>query len=194
MTGSINVRSEPGRVILDYRHRDTTLGGYLNAELVSQDDFLSVGDGVIGRDRLDVIATANSIIKRMHWASQTVAPVNGQVPVIFTAKAAGLVWDTLATALNGKRVMEGTSPWGNRWHEQVISNAITLRQDPFVGPYSCPFDDEGILAQAITFIESGVVENWYTHSRIGAGDAECEWFDWQWHSAWTGWLPYTRTN
>jgi len=153
---------------LDYRHQDTTLGGYLNAELVGQDDFLSVGDGVIGRDRLDVIATANSIIERMHWASQTVAPVNGQVPVIFTAKAAGMLWDTLAAALNGKRVKEGTSPWGNRWHEQVISNAITLRQDPFVGPYSCPFDDEGILTQAITFVESGVVESWYTDLTVGS--------------------------
>ncbi len=152
---------------LDYRHRDTTLGGYLNAELVSQDDFLSVGDGVIGRDRIDVIATADSIIKRMRWAERTVAPISGQVPVILTARAADLLWDSLRSALNGKSVKEGTSPWGNRWGDQVISEAITLRQDPFVGPYSCPFDDEGIPTQIITFLEKGRINSWYTDLSIG---------------------------
>ncbi|MEM8502423.1 MAG: TldD/PmbA family protein [Cyanobacteria bacterium P01_D01_bin.1] len=153
---------------LDYRHRDTTLGGYLNAELIGQDDFLSVGDGVIGRDHLDIMTTANSIIQRIRWAEQTVAPSVGQVPVIFTARAADLLWDTLRAALNGKRVKEGTSPWGDRLNEQVISNAITLRQDPFTGPYSCPFDDEGVLTQAITFVEDGVVKRWYTDLSTGS--------------------------
>ena len=152
---------------LDYRHQDTTLGGYLNAELVGQDDFLSVGDGVIGRDRLDAIATADSIIQRMHWAKRAVAPISGQVPVIFTAKAAGLLWDSVQSALNGKSVKDGTSPWGNRWGNQVLSEAITLRQDPFIGPYSCPFDDEGTTTQLITFIERGSLKSWYTDLSIG---------------------------
>lgn len=152
---------------IDYRHRDTTLGGYLNAELVGQDDFLSVGDGVIGRDRIDVIATANSIIERMSWAQQTVPPIKGQVPVIFTAKAAGLLWATLRSALNGKNIKEGTSPWEDKWGDRVVSPAITLRQDPQIGPYSCPFDDEGILTQPIVFVEEGVVKNWYTDLATG---------------------------
>ncbi len=152
---------------LDYCHRDTTLGGYLNAELVGLDDFLSVGDGVIGRDRIDVMATADSIIERMGWAKRTVAPISGQVPVIFTAKAAGLLWDSLQSALSGKNVKEGTSPWGNRWGDQVVSEAITLCQDPFVGPYSCPFDDEGMPTQLITFIEKGKINSWYTDLSTG---------------------------
>lgn len=153
---------------LDYCHQDTTLGGYLNAELIDRDDFLSVGDGVIGRDRLDVIATANSIMQRMHWASRTVPPLNGQLPVIFTPKAADLLWDTLRAALNGKNVREGTSPWANRWGDRVVSEAVTLYQDPSIGPYSCPFDDEGILTKPITLVESGIVKSWYTDLTIGA--------------------------
>ena len=152
---------------LDYRHQDTTLGGYLSAELVGQDDFLSVGDGVIGRNSIDVIATADSIIERMNWARQTVASVSAQVPVIFTAKAASLLWDTLQSALNGKRVKEGTSPWGNQWGDRVTSPAITLRQNPQVGPYSCPFDDEGVLTQSIDLVENGVIKNWYTDLATG---------------------------
>ncbi|MBE9060710.1 TldD/PmbA family protein [cf. Phormidesmis sp. LEGE 11477] len=153
---------------LDYRHQDTTLGGYLNAELIGQDDFLSVGDGVIGRDRIDVMATASSIIERMDWAQRTVAPISGQVPIIFTARAAGLLWSTLRSALNGKNVKEGTSPWGDKWGDHVISPAITLRQDPHVGPYSCPFDDEGVLTQSIDFVEKGVVKSWYTDLTTGS--------------------------
>ncbi|MGB3786796.1 MAG: TldD/PmbA family protein [Phormidesmis sp.] len=152
---------------LDYRHQDTTLGGYLSAELVGQNDFLSVGDGVIGRDRLDVMATADSIIERMRWAERTVAPISGQVPVIFTARAADVLWDSLRSALNGKSVKEGISPWGKRWGDQVVSEAITLCQDPFVGPYSCPFDDEGMPTQLITFVERGRVNSWYTDLSIG---------------------------
>ncbi|EDX86774.1 TldD/PmbA family [Synechococcus sp. PCC 7335] len=152
---------------LDYRHQDTTLGGYLNADLIGQDDFLSVGDGVIGRDRIDVIRAANSIVERMAWAQQTVASRSAQIPVIFTTRAAGLLWGTLRSALNGKNVVEGTSPWGNRWGDCVISPAITLRQDPQIGPYSCPFDDEGVLTQPIEFVDKGVVKNWYTDLATG---------------------------
>lgn len=152
---------------LDYRHQDTTLGGYLNADLISQDDFLSVGDGVIGRDRIDVIATANSIVERMVWAQRTVASRSAQVPVIFTTRAAGLLWSTLRLALNGKSVEEGTSPWENKWGDCVISPAISLRQDPQIGPYSCPFDDEGMLTQPIDFVDKGVVRNWYTDLATG---------------------------
>jgi len=156
---------------LDYRSQDTTLSGYISAELIEQNDFLCVSDGAVNRSQLDMVSVANNITQRMNWASKTVAPVTGQVPVIFTAGAAGLLWDTLCAALNGKRVLEGTSPWRERYGEQVISPDLMLYQDPTVGPYSCPFDDEGLLTHPITLIEGGVVRSWYTDLAVGASDA-----------------------
>ena len=155
---------------LDYRSQDTTLSGYISAELIEQDDFLCVSDGVVNRNQLDMVSVANNLVQRMGWAQKTVSPVTGQVPVIFTAGAAGLLWDTLCVALNGKRVLEGTSPWREQWGEQVVSQALTLRQDPTTGPYSCPFDDEGLLTQPLTLIENGVIKSWYSDLAIGDSD------------------------
>ncbi len=152
---------------LDYRSKDTTLSGYISAELVGENDFLCVSDGVANRGSLDMVGVADSIIQRVGWAGQTVAPVSGQVPVIFTARAAGLLWDTLSSALNGKRVKEGTSPWREKWGDRVVSEALTLYQDPATGPYSCPFDDEGLLTRPITFIEQGKLQSWFSDLAVG---------------------------
>ncbi|MEL6554930.1 MAG: metallopeptidase TldD-related protein [Cyanobacteria bacterium J06621_11] len=160
---------------LDYRSKDTTLSGYISAEVVEGEDFLCVSDGVVNRDSLDMRTVSQSILQRMDWAQRTVKPLdgpkkgqkNGQVPVIFTAGAAGLLWDTITSALNGKRMVEGSSPWVEKLGSQVMSDRITLRQDPRVGPYSCPFDDEGMLTKSITFVENGVIKSWFSDLAVG---------------------------
>jgi PmbA protein len=49
----------------------------------------------------------------------------------------------------------------------VISDAITLSQEPTVGPFSCPFDDEGSPTRPITFVEKGVLKLFYTDRTTG---------------------------
>lgn len=164
---------------LDYRSDDTTLSAYLSAEVISPDDFLCVGDSSVSRQALELETMIDRIAQRITWAKRVVPPLTGQVPVIFTPNAAWLLWDPLRLALSGKRVKEGSSPWSHRWsgdksarHSQpVVSEAITLRQDPTLGPYSCPFDDEGTLTQAFTLIEGGYISNWYCDRRTGQADA-----------------------
>ncbi|MEL7333619.1 MAG: TldD/PmbA family protein [Cyanobacteria bacterium J06560_2] len=174
--GSLSCDVERVRLLtstgLDYRWQDTTLSGYISAEIVDQEDFLCVSDGVANRDSLNMLPVAESILRRMDWAAKSAKPVSGQVPVIFTAGAAGLLWDTLTSALNGKRVREGTSPWVDKWGDRVISEMITLRQDPTVGPYSCPFDDEGLPTRPITFVEKGVIKSWFADLAIGETSRE----------------------
>ncbi|MEL7350605.1 MAG: TldD/PmbA family protein [Cyanobacteria bacterium P01_A01_bin.116] len=148
---------------LDYRYQDTSLSSYINAELVSQDDFLNVGDGSVSRNSLDMNATVNNILKRLQWAEKSVTDTlpNKPLPVIFTPGSAWLLWNTVQAALNGKRVNEGSSPWSQKWGECVMDSAIALHQDPFAGPYSCPFDDEGTPTQSLKLIENGRIKNWY---------------------------------
>jgi PmbA protein len=152
---------------LDNRYTDTTLSCYLSAEWIRGDDFLAVADGQTNRDRLDPQALAAQLLQRLDWAQRNVSPLNGRVPILFTAKAADMLWGTVQAALNSKQVIERASPWSDRLGELVTSTAVTLSQQPDAGPFSCPFDDEGTPTQPITFIKEGVLQLFYTDRRIG---------------------------
>lgn len=152
---------------LDCGYTDTTLSCYLTAEWVRGDDFLSVSDGQTQRGSLDPAAIAAQILQRLEWAKDNTLPPLGRVPILFTSKAADMLWGTVQAALNGKQVIEGASPWSDRLNEPVISEELTLSQQPDVGPYSCPFDDEGTATRPITFIEKGVLKLFYTDRTTG---------------------------
>lgn len=152
---------------LDSSYTDTTLSCYLSAEWIRGDDFLAVADGQTKRGSLNPQALAEQILQRLHWSQRNVAPLNGRVPVLFTSKAADMLWGTVQAALNSKQVIERASPWSDRLGDQVTSTAVTLSQQPDAGPFSCPFDDEGTPTQPITFIKEGVLKLFYTDRRIG---------------------------
>jgi PmbA protein len=146
---------------LDCSYSDTTLSSYVTAEWIRGDNFLSVGDGQTRRDSLNCHQLAEQVLKRLKWAEQTANVTSGRMPVIFTGKAADMLWGTFQSALSGKRVLERSSPWSDCLGEAVTSNAITFSQAPDAGPFSCPFDDEGVPTQPLTFIENGVLRLFY---------------------------------
>lgn len=152
---------------LDCHYTDTTLSCYISAEWVRGDDFLSVSDGQIERNQLQPEKVAQQILQRLDWARENVSPPGGRVPVLFTSKAADMLWGTVQAALNGKRVLEGSSPWGERLDQPVTSLSLTLYQDPQAGPYSCPFDDEGTPTQLVVFIQDGVLQHFYCDRTTG---------------------------
>jgi PmbA protein len=152
---------------LDCGYTDTTLGGYLEVEWVRGDDFLSVGDGQTQRGTLDPDAIAQQVIRRLEWAQDNTSAPVGRVPILFTSKAADMLWGTIQAALNGKQVIEGASPWSDRLGQVVTSEAITISQQPASGPFSCPFDDEGTPTRLITFLDKGVLQLFYTDRTVG---------------------------
>lgn len=152
---------------LDCGYTDTTLSCYVSAEWVRGDDFLSVADGQTQRGNLDPTALAQQIIQRLEWSKTNIAVPSGRIPVLFTAKAADMLWGTLQAALNGKQVVERASPWSDRLGQAVTSADLTISQEPTAGPFSCPFDDEGTPTRSITFIQDGVLQLFYTDRTIG---------------------------
>ena len=152
---------------LDCGYTDTTLHCYLSCEWVRGEDFLSASNGQTQRNSLDLQLLARHLLQRLEWAESNVAPPIGRVPVLFTAKAADLLWGTVSEALNGKRVLEKASPWSEKLGTPVISNQLTISQEPEAGPYSCPFDDEGTPTQSLIFIKNGILERFYTDLTIG---------------------------
>ncbi len=152
---------------LDCGYTDTTLSCYMAAEWIRGDDFLSVADGQTERGILDPVSLAQQIVQRLDWAQRNTAPPVGKVPVLFTAKAADMLWGTVQSAMNGKQVIERASPWSDRLGEPVMDSRLTLSQHPDIGPFSCPFDDEGSPTQPITFVKEGALQLFYTDRTIG---------------------------
>lgn len=152
---------------LDCRYNDTTLSSYLSVDWVRGDDFLTVGDGQTRRDGLDISNLGDQVLQRLAWAHRNAVTPSGRIPVLFTSKAADMLWGTLQAALSGKRVVERSSPWGDRIGETVTAADLTVFQDPNAGPFSCPFDDEGLPTQPLTFIEAGVLRLFYTDRTVG---------------------------
>ena len=169
--GGWECESETTRLItsngLDCGYTDTTLSGFLEVEWVRGDDFLNVSDGQTLRDNLDPVLVAHLIMQRLEWAKENVGAPIGRVPILFTSKAADMLWGTVQAALNGKQVIEGASPWSDRLNQSVMSPSLTISQKPEAGPFSCPFDDEGTPTRPMTFVDKGVLQMFYADRTTG---------------------------
>jgi PmbA protein len=149
------------------RYTDRTLSIYGAAEWIHGEDFLCIEAEQTQRNTLDISQFVTDIQTRLHWAKKySVSPV-GRLPVLFTGKAAELLWSTVEAALNSKRVIERASPWSDRLGELVISPTLSLQQDPQQGSFGCPFDDEGIPTRRLEFIRDGVLQLFYTDRTTG---------------------------
>jgi len=67
----------------------------------------------------------------------------------------------LMSAFNGKIVLQGASPLGNKLGQPVFDEKLSLWDDPTIAyrPTSRPCDDEGIPSQRTPLIKKGVVSN-----------------------------------
>ncbi|MGJ0605940.1 TldD/PmbA family protein [Cylindrospermopsis raciborskii] len=152
---------------LNCDYSDTTLSCYMSAEWVRGDDFLSVADGQTQRGQLDPLKVAHQILQRLTWAEQNVPTPTRRSPILFTSKAADMLWGTVQAALNAKQVWEGASPWSDRLGQSIMTPNLTIYQDPQAGPYSCPFDDEGTPTRSLIFVDQGVLRNFYSDRTTG---------------------------
>ncbi|MDX2255683.1 MAG: metallopeptidase TldD-related protein [Pseudanabaenaceae cyanobacterium bins.39] len=147
---------------LDCGYTDITVDGSLSAEITRGDDFLNVWYGQSEREDFAVNAIAQRIVQYLDWAKQTTKlRSTTKMPVIFTAKAADLLWGVVAMAMSGRQVQQQTTPWLHKLGETVISPLVDLKQDPNLGIYNAPFDDEGTPTQTVNWIEGGILQGFY---------------------------------
>ncbi|OIP77820.1 MAG: peptidase C69 [Oscillatoriales cyanobacterium CG2_30_44_21] len=147
---------------LNCGYTDITVDGSLSVELTRGDDFLNVWYGQSERGDVDPEAIAQQVLRRLTWANKNVSIRSSQkTPVIFTAKAAELLWGVVAIAMSSRQVQQKTTPWLDKLDQPVISDLFSLSQQPDFGIYSSPFDDEGTPAQAVTWIDHGILKGFY---------------------------------
>ncbi|MEB3227079.1 MAG: TldD/PmbA family protein [Synechocystis sp.] len=153
---------------LDCQWTEGNLNYYLGVEWIRGDDFLAIYDGDQRREAADLPSLVQSLRQRLLWAQANQAIAPGRMPVLLTHNAASLLWETVSAALNGKRVAEGSSPWGDKQGQSVAVASLNLQQDPRQVPYDCPFDDEGSPTQPLILIDGGKVGQFYTDLETAA--------------------------
>jgi PmbA protein len=150
---------------LDCGYTDITVDGSLSAELTRGDDFLNVWYGLSDRGNLPSEEIAKKVLQYLDWAKKNAPAPSGKSPVIFTGKAADLLWGVVAIAMSGRQVQQKTTPWLDKVGQPVISDIFTVTQHPDFGVYSSPFDDEGTPTQETTWIDHGVLQGFYGDMR-----------------------------
>lgn len=145
----------------DYRKSFFSLG--IEGNLVNDTDMLFVGESDSSCHPLRESAPIADVVLWQLELAKNQAPVpSRQLPVIFTPHGvAGALIMPLMAAFNGKMVLEGASPIGNRLGQSVFDDKLWLWDDPTIlfCPGSRPCDDEGVPSQRTPLIEGGRVAN-----------------------------------
>ena len=143
----------------EYRKSFFDLG--IEGSLIEETDMLFVGEGESSCHPLSEPETVTALVLRqLELAKKRASAPSRQLPVVFTPNgvASALIMPLMA-AFNGKTVLEGASPIGNRLGQQVFDDKLWLWDDPTIGyrPGSRLCDDEGIPSQRTPLIERGTV-------------------------------------
>ncbi|HEX73613.1 MAG TPA: TldD/PmbA family protein [Dehalococcoidia bacterium] len=135
----------------------------IEGSLIRDTDMLFVGESESSCHPISGSkAVAETVIQQLELAKNQASVPSQPLPVIFTPNgiASALILP-LMVAFNGKTVMEGASPIGNRLGQPVFDQKLRLWDDPTIDyrPESRPSDDEGVPSQRTPLIEQGIVAN-----------------------------------
>jgi len=85
----------------------------------------------------------------------------GKMPVIFSRDVSGLIKSSLAGAINGERIYEGSSFLCGKLGERLFPEGVNIISDPSIPVFgSVPFDNECVARRRIEFVKNGVLTSW----------------------------------
>jgi len=153
------INSEGGKAT--YRQSGFSLG--IIGNLVRGTDMLFVGDWENSCHPItDSRIITERVIQQLEMAKDQALLPSKKLPVIFTPKGvASALISPLMAAFNGKIVLQGASPIGDKLGQRVFNQKLNLVDDPAIAyrPQSRPFDDEGVPSQHTPLIQEGKVTN-----------------------------------
>jgi PmbA protein len=124
-------------------------------------DMLFVGDGDSScRPLSDTKKITDVVLKQLDLARERAKAPTRSLPVIFTPYGVTALITPLMSAFNGKTVLEGASPLGDKVGKLVFDKNFNLRDDPIVSyrPSSRPCDDEGVPSRRTPLVSRGIVK------------------------------------
>jgi len=142
-------------------YRKSFFGLDIEGNLINETDMLFVGESESSCHPLsDPKKVTDMVLRQLDLAKNRARAPTKQIPVVFTANgvASALIMP-LMSAFNGKIVLEGASPIGDKLGKIVFDKKFSLRDDPMVAyrPGSRPCDDEGVASQRTPLVKKGVV-------------------------------------
>jgi PmbA protein len=146
-----------------YKQSIFSLG--VEGQLIRGTDMLFVGESQSScHPILEINAITDVTLQQLEFARDQASVTSGSLPVIFTPQGiASALTMPLMSAFNGKTVLEGASPIGNKLGQSVFDERLSLWDDPTIAyrPASRPCDDEGIPSQRTPLIEKGIVTSFF---------------------------------
>lgn len=144
-------------------YKQTVFGLGIEGQLIQDTDMLFVGESQQScRPILETEAITGAVLRQLEMAKNRAVISTGLLPVIFTPHGvASALIPPLSSAFNGRTVLEGASPLGNKLGQPVFDERLSLTDDPTLDyrPASAPCDDEGVPCRRTPLIEKGVVAN-----------------------------------
>ncbi|MFC2065747.1 TldD/PmbA family protein [Chloroflexota bacterium] len=145
----------------NYRKSFFSMG--IEGSLINDTDMLFVGESESSCHPLTETRTVTGVVLQQLEMAKNRASIPSQaLPVVFTPDGvAGALIPPLMAAFNGKIVLEGASPLGNKIGQQVFDKKLSLWDDPTIvyQPGSRPCDDEGTPSRRTPLVEGGNVAN-----------------------------------
>ena len=145
----------------NYKQTTFSLSTWCN--LIRDTDMLFVGESQSScHPILESGTVAKVVLWQLELAKNRASAPSKPLPVVFTPRGvAEALMPPLMSAFNGKIVLQGASPLGNKLGQPVFDEKLSLWDDPTIAyrPTSRPCDDEGIPSQRTPLIKKGVVSN-----------------------------------
>jgi len=147
-----------------FSYHKTTIAYSVMAQQTEDQDMLMVYSSLeSGNDNLDARELTSEIIENIEWGEKIVSIESGNMPVIFTPKAALVLILSMISGLNGKMVLKNISPLASQKNQKLWSDLLYIYSDGTIdfASGSAPFDDEGIEMKRIPLVENGEIKNFY---------------------------------
>ena len=153
------INSRGGEV--NYKQSTFTLS--IEGHLIRNTDMLFVGESESSCHPIsETRAITDVVLRQLELAKNQARLTSKRMPVVFTPSGvASALIPPLMAAFNGKIVLEGASPIGNRTGEPVFDRKLSLRDDPTIDyrPESRPADDEGVPSRCTPLVKEGEIAN-----------------------------------
>jgi PmbA protein len=169
--GTLSVRilnSRGGQA--EYRKSVFELG--IEGTLIEGTDMLFVGDGDSScRPITEPEGVITAVLRQLELARNQAKAPTRRLPVIFTPNGiASALIPPLMSACNGKIVLQGASPIGDKTGQRVFDEKLTIADDPTLAyrPGSRPCDDEAMPSRHTPLIEQGTVAGFLYDLQTGA--------------------------